>query len=362
MYTMKLLRRGTVLALAAAALALGADAPTPGKPKLRSGPEVGGKIPNFQATDHTGKPQTFETLRGSKGLLLLFTRSADWCPYCKGNIVQLERQRKHFESQGIRMAALTPDSVEILRNFAGRSDIHYPLLSDPDSAIIRAFDVLNDTIPVTHQFYGIPNPVEFLIDAKGVVTAKYFEEKYADRFTAGAILVRSLGVDSGAPKTEKATSHLTLRTWASDEIVRGNNRATLVMEVDLKPKMHVYTPEVKGYIPVEWTMQQPKGVTVFAPEFPASKLLHLPAIDEIVPVYEGKVRILRDVLLGKPDEIAPLLNADGKLVLSGTFRYQACDDKVCYIPESVPVEWTFQWEAHDRTRVPEELQKKPKGK
>ncbi len=361
MRTAKFLRYGMVLAMATASLVLGADAPSQGKQKLHSGPEVGARIPGFEAKDHTGKTQTFESLRGPKGLLLLFTRSADWCPYCKGNIVQLERQRRQFESKGIRLAALTPDSVDILRNFAGRAEIQYPLLSDPDSTIIRAFDVLNDTIPVTHQFYGIPNPVEFLIDEKGVVTAKYFEEKYTDRFTAGNILVRSLGGDSGAPKTEKKTNHLTLRTWASDDLVRGNNRVALVLEIDLPRKMHVYTPEVKGYIPIEWTMKEPKGLTIFAAEFPPSKLLHLPAIDEIVPVYEGKVRILRDVLLGKPDEVAPLLNAEGKLVLSGTFRYQACDDKVCYVPETVPVEWTFQWEAHDRTRVPEELQK-PRGK
>ena len=44
----------------------------------KTGPAVGSKIPSFEAVDQNGKRQTFESLRGPKGLALLFTRSADW--------------------------------------------------------------------------------------------------------------------------------------------------------------------------------------------------------------------------------------------------------------------------------------------
>ncbi len=43
-----------------------------------TGPEIGEKIPSFAALDEDGKEQTFESLRGPKGLLLLIHRSADW--------------------------------------------------------------------------------------------------------------------------------------------------------------------------------------------------------------------------------------------------------------------------------------------
>jgi hypothetical protein len=43
-----------------------------------AGPEVGQRIPGFEARDQEGRTQTFETLRGAKGLVLLFVRSADW--------------------------------------------------------------------------------------------------------------------------------------------------------------------------------------------------------------------------------------------------------------------------------------------
>lgn len=45
---------------------------------LKTGPAIGAKIPAFEAIDQDGKPQTFESLRGPKGLALLFVRSADW--------------------------------------------------------------------------------------------------------------------------------------------------------------------------------------------------------------------------------------------------------------------------------------------
>lgn len=45
---------------------------------IPTGPAVGARIPAFSALDHTGRLQTFETLRGSNGLVLEFVRSADW--------------------------------------------------------------------------------------------------------------------------------------------------------------------------------------------------------------------------------------------------------------------------------------------
>jgi hypothetical protein len=45
---------------------------------MKTGPAVGSKIPPFDAVDQYGKRQTFDSLRGPKGLALLFVRSADW--------------------------------------------------------------------------------------------------------------------------------------------------------------------------------------------------------------------------------------------------------------------------------------------
>lgn len=45
---------------------------------LRTGPDVGASIPAFSAEDQRGVHRDFASLRGPKGLVLLFVRSADW--------------------------------------------------------------------------------------------------------------------------------------------------------------------------------------------------------------------------------------------------------------------------------------------
>jgi hypothetical protein len=91
---------------------------------------------------------------------------------------------------------------------------------------------------------------------------------------------------------------------------------------------------------------------------PPSKMLHLPAIDETVPVYTGQFRILRDITIADEAKIKPLVNAAGEFVVDGTLRYQACDDRKCYVPQELAIQWTFQLEGHDRERAPAALRRK----
>ena len=264
-----------------------------------------------------------------------------------------------MEQDGIQVAALSYDSEEVLRHFRNRRGIGFTMLSDPDSRVIRALGLLNESIPETHQFFGIPYPGQFLIDAQGVVQAKFFEPGYRDRFTTGLILVRHLGADLGSPRIETETDHLLVSSWASDQVLVGGNRAALVLDIDFKDKMHVYAPEVQGYIPIDWEIEDVAGVTSYEPTYPPSEMLHLPAIEETVPVYQGSVRLLADIKIGQRKQVEHLLNESGELTVRGRLRYQACDDKICYLPQEIPLEWIFALDEIDRARVPEALRKNP---
>jgi hypothetical protein len=46
------------------------------------------------------------------------------------------------------------------------------------------------------------------------------------------------------------------------------------------------------------------------------------------------------------------------LQIQGEFRYQACDDKLCFLPESIPVKWEVQVKPLDRQRAPEAIRHK----
>ena len=44
----------------------------------RTGPAIGEKIPEFELADQNDRPRTLHNLTGPNGLLLVFSRSADW--------------------------------------------------------------------------------------------------------------------------------------------------------------------------------------------------------------------------------------------------------------------------------------------
>lgn len=252
------------------------------------------------------------------------------------------------------LAAVSYDSVAVLKHFSSRKSIEFPLLSDPQSSTIKAFGILNESVPKQSPFHGVPHPVTYLVNEKGVIVSRHFEEDYRRRLTTGAILSEAV-----SPGMKLSNERLELAVAASDAIVRGGERVRLFVDVALKPKMHVYAPGVKGYIPVRLTLNDDAPGVIHDPVFPPATTKHLKAIAETVPVYEGRFRIQADLMLGQPKEVERLLGPDRILTVEAMFRYQACDHRKCYVPEEIPVKWSFKYESHDSTRVPEGLRSKP---
>jgi len=250
------------------------------------------------------------------------------------------------------LAAISYDSPAILKNFAGRKQITFPLLSDPDSKIIRAYGILNETAP-KGPFYGIPYPGTFVVDTNGIVIAKYFEDDYTERYTSADILIKQFGAEASAAHSTIEAKHLRISASSSTAVVRPGQRIVLVLDIELKPGIHVYAPGVEGYIPIDLAIGDSAALTAHPALYPPSKMLHLQAINETVPIYTGRIRVLREVTIGKS---APV----GDLLIEGAFRYQACDDEKCFIPETVPVKWALRVDPPDRQRAPAEIQHKTK--
>ena len=125
-------------------------------------------------------------------------------------------------------------------------------------------------------------------------------------------------------------------TSASAETVHAGGHITLTLDVDLRPNVHVYAPGAEDYIPITWTLDESLAYKAAEVHTPVPRKLYLQVIDETVPVYEGHFRLTRDVTIG-PESA---LNED-RLKVAGMFRYQACDDQMCYKPEKLPLQWTF---------------------
>ncbi len=77
-----------------------------------------------------------------------------------------------FRKRGREVAALSYDPVPVLADFAARKRIPFPLLSDPESRIIRSFGLFNPEYPEGNIAHGVPYPGTFVIDAGGLVVEK----------------------------------------------------------------------------------------------------------------------------------------------------------------------------------------------
>jgi hypothetical protein len=211
----------------------------------------------------------------------------------------------------------------------------------------------------TGQFKGMARPGYFFIDTKGVIREKFFEAKYRQRLSGNNVIGKLFPALGDEVTDNVEAPHLHLAVEQSDRTGFPGGRITLTAEVELPPDVHVYAPGVEGYKAIALTMD-PSAAAEFTPViYPRAKVLYLRAIQERVPVFEGKFHITEDLQISSSAAFSNSLGTDGKtFTIMGKFAYQACDSKICFLPTSVPVQWQLQVLPLDRQRAPEAIRHK----
>lgn len=334
----------------------------------KRGPQVGERIPNFSLPDQNGKTWTRGSIMGPQGAMLVFVRSADWCPYCKTQLVELNEQVAELRRQGYGVATISYDPPETLAAFARQHDIQYTMLSDVGSKVIEEFDLLNQVaaeaisearenpelaqdvetyvsvMGARENYVGIAFPGTFMLNARGVVTSRHFEDFYIERNTVSSILLQ-LGMDAASTVEAQQvdTQHLSLATYPSIGQVAMGHRFSLVLDVTPKQDIHVYAPgaEENGYRVIQLQMEDNADIGFGELQYPASEIYYFEPLDERVPVFQQKFRLLQEAVLTGGLEAFDRLRDREEVTIKGTLRYQACNHEECFIPQSVPLEWTL---------------------
>lgn len=159
------------------------------------GPAVGASIPQpFIVYDSAGAEKRFADLTGEKGAVLVFVRSAAWCPYCIQQLRDIEKVAAPLSERGYNLVSVSYDAPDVLAGFAKKFGITYALVSDRDSAMIDALNIRDPQYKEGSRAYGVPMPGIFVVDAKGVVQAKLAEEGYKVRPPSEAVIESVDGV------------------------------------------------------------------------------------------------------------------------------------------------------------------------
>lgn len=128
------------------------------------------------------------------------------------------------------------------------------------------------------------------------------------------------------------SAHATIEP--SPAAVSGAAGAKVSLAIDVTPKtgIHVYAPGTKDFIPIELTLDAQPDVKAGKVVYPKSETMTFG--DEKVPVFQKAFKLTEDVTIAKTAK------SGSTITVNGNVHLQACDDKVCFPPETVPVSWT----------------------
>ncbi len=109
------------------------------------------------------------------------------------------------------------------------------------------------------------------------------------------------------------------------------------VQVRLAEGLHVNSnkPRDPALIPIVLTVDAPPGISVEEVVYPEAVELAQQGVPEPLLVYEREFLI--GVRLRADSAMAP-----GQIVVPARLRYQACDERVCYVPATVSASWTLR--------------------
>jgi peroxiredoxin len=158
------------------------------------GPVIGSATPSVALKDMTGAARDLASLAADKGVVIAFVRSADWCPFCKTQLKDLSAAAAPLAAEGWTLVAVSYDDPEILAAFHKENALTYPLLSDKDSAAIKAFGLLNTDMKPGTRFYGVPHPAIVFAGRDGTIKQVLREEGYRTRPANEAVIAAAKGL------------------------------------------------------------------------------------------------------------------------------------------------------------------------
>lgn len=92
-----------------------------------------------------------------------------------------------IKESGVNIVGVSNDSTEVLAKFGAAGGIQFPLLSDPDSKVIRQFGVLNDSMKKGSKKFGIAHPVTVIVGSDGMVAGKIISENHVRHSTTALV-------------------------------------------------------------------------------------------------------------------------------------------------------------------------------
>lgn len=133
--------------------------------------EVGQQAPSFTLTADDGREVSLSDFAGRK--VIVFFYPAAMTPGCTTQACDFRDSLAPLQAAGYEVVGISPDSTEKLARFRERDGLTYPLLSDPDKAVLEAWGAYGEKKLYGKTVTGVIRTTVVLSEDGTVEVARY---------------------------------------------------------------------------------------------------------------------------------------------------------------------------------------------
>jgi peroxiredoxin Q/BCP len=128
--------------------------------------EPGDKAPAFTLPDQDGNDVSLSDLKGETVVLYFYPRADT--PGCTTQACGVRDRSDEYADAGARVIGVSPDEPGALKKFAGKYDLGFTLLGDPDHVVADAYGAWGEKSMYGKKYMGMLRST-FIIDADGKI-------------------------------------------------------------------------------------------------------------------------------------------------------------------------------------------------
>jgi peroxiredoxin Q/BCP len=134
----------------------------------------GDVAPDFTLTTDTGDALSLGDLRGEK--VILYAYPAAMTPGCTKQACDFRDSLASLQSAGYRVIGISPDRPEKLAKFRERDALTFPLVCDPDNAVLTAYGAYGEKQNYGRTYQGVIRST-FVVDESGKIEHAFYNVK-----------------------------------------------------------------------------------------------------------------------------------------------------------------------------------------
>lgn len=128
--------------------------------------QKGDKAPDFTGKNQQGKVVSLDDFKGKK--LVLYFYPKDDTPGCTKEACNLRDNYADLLDKGFALLGVSPDTEDSHQKFISKYELPFPLLSDPELKIIKAFGAWGEKNMYGRKYEGLLRTT-FIINEEGII-------------------------------------------------------------------------------------------------------------------------------------------------------------------------------------------------